>query len=244
MAGIIEDTLETYSENLKFVLLFSIPFVLAFLIPVLAPLPTYITSGAIFLRSASIFINMNIVSLAAIIIPVFVSLLFLSFAFVAISLIVKAGRTHTRTGRMTLAGIEKYTAKVFFLLLMFQFLLIIVNIVGYYLGISAFLTAVVGFFGFMLLFYAPSAMVIDNKKMLRAIKDSAKLVTREPQYFLIWVISLFVILSLVDAFAIGFSGTLVSRYIVLLLSSLVILPFFVIYQAEAYMKRYSIIRNA
>lgn len=244
MAGIIEDTLETYAENLRFVLLFSIPFVLAFLIPILAPLPTYITSGAIFLRSASIFINMNIVSLVAIVIPVFVSLLFLSFAFVAISLIVKAGRTHTRTGKMTLQGIEKYTAKVFFLLLMFQFLLIIVNIVGYSLGISAPLTAIVGFFGFMLLFYAPTAMVIDNKKMVRAIKDSAKLVTREPQYFLFWVFLLFVVLSVVDAFAIGLSGTLVSRYIVLLLSSLVILPFFVIYQAEAYMKRFSIIKNA
>lgn len=244
MAGIINDTLETYMENLKLVLLFSIPFVIAFLIPLLAPLPTYITSGAIFLRSASIFINLNVFSLAAIIIPVFVSLLFLSFAIVAISLIVKSSRTHVKTGRSALQGIEKYTAQVFFLLLIFQFLLILVNIIGYFLGISGGLTAVVGFLLFMLIFYAPSAMVIDNKKMVRAIKDSGKLVTREPLYFLFGIFLLFVSLSVVDAFAIGLSGTLWSRYVVLLVSSLLILPFFVIFQAEAYMKRFPIIKNA
>ncbi|HVA83250.1 MAG TPA: hypothetical protein VNF06_03740 [Candidatus Aquilonibacter sp.] len=244
MAGIINDTLETYVGNLKLVLLFSIPFIIAFLIPVLAPLPTYITSGGIFLRSASIFINLNILSIAIIIIPVFVSLLFLSFALVAISLIVKSTRTHVRTGKSALQGIEKYTASVFLLLVVFQGLLIIVNVVGYFLGISALLTAVVGFLMFMLIFYAPSAMVIDNKKMVRAIKDSAKLVTREPAYFLFGIFLLLVSISIVDAFAIGLSGTLLSRYLVLLVSSLIILPFFVIYQAEAYMKRFPIIKNA
>ena len=139
MAGIIEDSFETYTKNLKFIILFSIPFVISFLIPVLAPLPTYITSGGIFLRSASIFINLNIISLVAIVVPIFVSLLFLSFALVAIGLIVKATRTHVRTGRSVLNGIEKYVAKVFVLLLVFQFILIIVNVLGYYSGMSGIL---------------------------------------------------------------------------------------------------------
>jgi len=244
MAGIIEDSFETYTQNLKFIILFSIPFLISFLIPVLAPLPTYITSGGIFLRSASIFINLNIISLVAIVIPIFVSLLFLSFALVAISLIVKSTRTHVKTGRGVLKGIERYTAKVFVLLLAFQFLLIVVNVIGYYLGISGILTAVIGFIGFMLIFYAPAAMVIDNKHMIRAIKDSAKLVVHEPQYFLFGIFILLVSLSLIDFLAIGISGTQASRYIVLLISSLIILPYFVIFQAEAYMKRFSIIKNA
>ncbi|MGI0141305.1 MAG: hypothetical protein ACREBF_01490 [Candidatus Micrarchaeales archaeon] len=244
MASIMEDSFETYAQNLKFILLFSIPFIISFLIPVLAPLPTYVTIGGIFLRSASLFINMNILSLVAIVVPVFVSLLFLSFALVAISLIVKAGRTHTRTGRSVLQGIEGYTAKVFVLLLAFQLLLIIVNIVGYYLGISGILTAIVGFVVFMLIFYAPSAMVIDNKKMIRAIKDSAKLVIHQPQYFIGGVFLLLILLGVVDTVVIGIGGTFLSGYIVLLVSSLFILPYFVIFQAEAYMKRFPIIRNA
>ena len=244
MAGVLNDSLETYAANLKLILLFSIPFIIAFLIPLFAPLPTFISAGGIFLRTASIFINLNVVSLIAIVIPIFVSLLFLSFAFVAISLIVKANRTHVRTAKSVLKGIEKYTAKVFLVWLVFEFILIIVNIIGYFLNIQAALTAIVGFVIFMLIFYAPSAIVVDNKRIARAIKDSARLVLHEPQYFLMWIFLLLIVLSVIDAFAIGITGTLASRYIVLIISSIFVLPYFVIFQAEAYMKRFSIIRNA
>src|SRR5208283_1280520 len=96
MSNILKDSWETYSNNIRLVLLFSIPFIIAFLIPLLAPLPTYVSSGAIFLRSASIFQNINAIGVSIIILSLFLSLLFLSFAFVAISLIVKGARTYTR----------------------------------------------------------------------------------------------------------------------------------------------------
>ncbi|MDE1762330.1 MAG: hypothetical protein KGH59_04165 [Candidatus Micrarchaeota archaeon] len=244
MASVLHDTWETYTKNLGLILLFSIPFIIAFLIPLLAPLPTFLTAGGIFLRSASIFVNLNILSVAVIIISLFVSLLFLSFAFVAISLIVKATRTHTRTGKSVLKDIEKYIAKVFVVWLIFQFLLIVINIVGYLLNIEALLTAVGGFIIFSLIFYAPSAIVVDNKRIPRAIIDSARLVVREPQYFLMWLGMITVILSVIDFLAIGITGTLASRYIVLIISSLFVLPYFVIFMAEAYMKRFPILKRA
>ncbi len=243
MSTVLEDAWETYTKNIKLVLLFSIPFIIAFLIPLLAPLPTYISSGAIFLRSASIFLNINALGLAVIVVSSFISLLFLSFAFVAISLMVKAERTFTKHLASAIRGIEKYTARVFVVLLAYAFILVLVNILGYFLGIETVLTPVVGFFLFMAIFYAPTAIVIDNKSIGQALNRSLELIGERPQYFLLWVVSLVLVVSVVDFVVIHATGTLLSSYIMLVLNSLFILPYFVIFQAEAYMRRFSILKH-
>lgn len=243
MASVIEDSYETYSSNLNLVLLFSIPFIIAFVIPLFAPLPTYISLGGIFLRSASIFTNLNFLGLAVIIVAFFFSLLFISFAFVAISLIVKSERTKSKIGKRAIQGIEKYIGKVFLVFLLYAIILSVANILGYYLGIEALLTGIVGFFGFIPFFYAPSAIVVDEQKIGRALKNSVKLVVKEPQYFILWFILISVILSVISVVFIALAGTFWSRYIILIISSLFVLPYFVIFQAEAYMKRFAILRH-
>lgn len=243
MPSVIEDTYETYSSNMKLVLLFSIPFIIAFVIPLFAPLPTYISIGGIFLRTASIFTNLNFLGLAVIIVAFFFSLLFISFAFVAISLIVKSRRTRMKIGQRAIKGIEKYIGRVFLVFIIYAIVLSIANIAGYFLGIESLLTGIVGFLGFIPFFYAPSAIVVDDQKVWRAMKNSVKLVAREPQYFILWFVLISIILSIVSVVFIALTGTLWSRYIILILSSLFILPYFVIFQAEAYMKRFPILRH-
>ncbi len=243
MASIVESTWETYKEHISLVLLFSIPFIIAFAIPALAPLPTYISAGAIFLRSASIFVNLSVTSLAVIVLGIVLSLLFISFAFVAISLIVKAEKTHVKTPGKVMRGIEGYTAKVFTVLLAYMIVLAVTNIVGYYLGVSDMLTAVVGFFGFALIFYAPSAIVVDDKRIWRAVKDSAKLMAGAPQYFMLWLTLITVTVSVLDFVLIALSGTLFSQYILLVVNSLFVLPYFIIFQAEAYMRKFPMLRR-
>lgn len=248
MGSVLEDSLETYGSNLKLILLFSIPFLIAFLIPRFAPIPTYISAGAIFLRTASIFINLNAVGLTVIVISIFFSLLFISFAFVAISLIVKVRRTHVGTQKRVMQGIERYTSKVFLIFLAYTFVLVLASIAGYYLGHEAALTAVVGFFGFLFIFYAPTAIVIDNKRIGRAVVDSAKLMVSAPQYFLIWLALIVAVVAVLDGIfiaALGSSaaGIIASRYILLVLNALFVLPYFVIFQAEAYMKKFPLLRH-
>jgi len=243
LANIVYNSFETYVENIKLVLLFSIPFIIAFAIPLFAPMPTYITAGSTFLRTASIFTNMNIASIAIVVVSSFFSLLFLSFAFVAISFIVKSKRTYAKTTKSVLEGIERYTGKVFIVFLVYAALLIIFNIIGYYIGYQGIVTSIFGFVAFLFIFYAPSAIVIDNKKIWRAIKDSTKLIFREPQYFIIWLALGILVLTLFDAFFIYTLGTFYSRYAMLLFSSLFILPYFVIFQAEAYMKRFPLLKH-
>jgi hypothetical protein len=243
MANIIVETWNTYRSNLKLILLFSIPFLISLAIPILASVPTYVSVGGIFLRTASVFNSISPFSAAVIIISVFLSLLFISFAFVAISLIVKSKSTKTRNSRLALDGIEKYTARVFVVLGIYTAVIVIANIVGYYLGIEALLTALVGFFGFVFIFYTPTAIVIDDKKIWRAFKDSIKVMRERPEYFVLWLALIIIIISAIDELAILAAGTLFSMYIVLIINSLIVLPYFVIFQAEAYMKRFHLLRH-
>lgn len=241
----MQESFEVYKERISLTLLFSIPFVIAFAIPIFASLPTYTTAGAIFLRSASIFVNGNISIFGLIIITVstLFSLLFLSFAFVLISLLVKSKRTRTSLGKRVFSNIESYIAKVFTIFLLYMLALAFVNVIGYSFGISALLTALVGFFLFAIIFYAPSAVVVDDKKVGRAIADSFRLVVHEPQYFIIWFVLITIVISVVDYVFIHLLSTPLSTYVVLVLNSLFILPYFVIYMAEAYMDRFKLLRH-
>ena len=241
--SLIGDSWETYLDNLKLVLLFSIPFLIAFAIPLLAPLPTYITGGAIFLRTASIFLNIDVLGLAVIVVSLFLSLLFLSFAFVAISLIVKSKRTFTKHTGSVMRGVERYTARVFALLLAYAVALILINVFSYAAGLEQVITPIAGFFIFMLIFYAPTAIVMDDRPIGDAISQSASMVFREPWYFLLWFVLIFITVSAVDFLAIAFTGTIASRYVLLVVNSLIILPYFVIFQAEAYMRRFTILKH-
>ncbi|MDE1768538.1 MAG: hypothetical protein KGH64_01675 [Candidatus Micrarchaeota archaeon] len=245
MAGVANDSLEIYKDHIKLILIFSIPFIIAFIIPFLAPLPTYTSAGAIFLRSASIFANgnINLVSLAVITISTIFSLLFLSFAFVLISLIVKSKKTHTRIGRRAFLNIETYIGRVFTIFLAYTILLFIVNIFGYSIGLSAQLTGIVGFVSFALLFYAPSATVVDDKRLGRAVRDSVVLLFHEPQYFFFWLVLITVVVSIVDYVSIALFGTPLATYVVLVVNSLFVLPYFVIFQAVTYMLRFKLLRH-
>lgn len=243
MGNVAVDSFETYMANLKLILLFSIPFIISLLIPVFAAVPTYISAGGIFLRTASLFVSISPISIAVIIISLFISLLFVSFAFVAISIIVKSKRTYTKSPKYVIDAIEKYTGRVFLVLLIYTVAIMLANIIGYVLGIEAALTAFVAFVGFVVIFYAPTAIVIDDKRIIRAVKDSVKLMIESPGYFIIWLVLAIVIISVLDVITIGIAGTVVSRYLLLLINSLILLPYFVIFQTEAYMKKFPLLRH-
>ncbi|MCL5419797.1 MAG: hypothetical protein M1354_02865 [Candidatus Marsarchaeota archaeon] len=243
MGNVLADAYETYSENLRLVLVFSIPFIIAFAIPLLAPLPTFIAAGGTFLRTASIFVNPDLVGLAVIVASMIFSLLFLSLAFVGISLIVRARKTHVAVGKRALKDIEKYVGRVFAVLLAYALLLLAANILGYMAGVQGPATALAGFFGFAVIFYVPSAIVVDNKRIGRAVRDSVRLVLHAPQYYLLWLFLLAAVITLADAFFIFVAGTAWSGFIVLIATSVLILPYFVILQAESYMKRFALLTH-
>ncbi len=242
MANIIVESWETFALNVKLVLLFSIPFVIAFLIPLLAPLPSFTSLGAIFLRSASIFTNLNFTTVAVIFAAMFFSLLFISLAFVLINLIVKAKKTRLSISKRVLLDIEKYIGRVFLVLVIYTIALLIANIAGYLIGAQALLTGLVGFFAFIPIFYAPNAIVIDGRGVLHAMSDSIRLVAKKPTYFVIWLLLATVAISVIDFIFVSILGVY-AGYAVLLVVSLLALPYFIIFIAEAYMRRFPILRH-
>ncbi|HVC58618.1 MAG TPA: hypothetical protein VND15_04045 [Candidatus Acidoferrales bacterium] len=240
---VLEYAIETYRANLKLILLFSISFVIAFLIPVFASFPTFIDAGSIFLRTASVFLNLNIFNTAIIFAAVFFSLLFLSFAIVAINVIVKHSRTHTRITREVMGGIEKYTGKVFAVLLISTVIVLLASLVTYGSPYSALITAIVGLIITPFVFYAPASIVIDDNRIGHAIDASLSFFFKRFDYFLMWLVFAIVLLTVFDFVFILVGGTVASRYIMLVFNSLFIIPFLVLLQSELYMSRFKLLKR-
>jgi hypothetical protein len=185
--------------------------------------------------------NLNIFNTAVIVSSVFFSLLFMSFAVVAINIIVKHSRTHTRIKKEMLEGLEKYTAKVFAVLLLYVLIILLVNVLSYNMRYSSALTACVGLALAPLFFYSPASIVIDDNKILRAMKASAKFFIRRFDYTLLWLVLSILLLTAFDFIFITIGGAMLSRYLMLMFNSLFILPFLVLLQSELYMKRFKLL---
>ena len=100
------------------------------------------------------------------------------------------------------------------------------------------------FFLFAALFYAPTAIVVENKRIGPAIVQSARLVAKEPGYYIAWLVLVVLVLSVLDVVLMALPyGTFLSRYGLLVVNSVFILPYFVIYQAEAYMRRFPLLKH-
>ena len=242
MTNILQYTTETYAKHLELILFTGISFIIALLIPIFASFPTYSDMGAIFIRTASIYLNLTPVSAGIIIISTLFSLIFLSFAIVAINVIVKHSRTHTRIRREVIEGLERYTSRVFAVLLLFTALVVLFNIATYFQPHSKAATALFGLIISPLFLYAPASIVIDDKKIFRAIKASIIFSIKRFDYLLLWVLLSIVLLSVVDLFGIAIPGVL-STYIVLFIDSIVVLPFMVLLQSEMYIKRFALLKR-
>lgn len=243
LKNILAYAYETYMQNIKYILLFSLSFVIAFIIPVFAAFPTYNDAGAIFIRTASVYSNFNLLDIAVIVVSTLFSLLFLSFAVVAITTIIKHKRTSTRITKEIIEGLESYTGRVFVVVLLFTFALMAVNVLSYSTHYSGLLTAVIGLALTPFLIYAPYSIVIDENRVGRSIKASAKFFFKRFDYFLIWLLTAIILLSIVDFVFITLSGTMLSRYLVLVVDSVFVLPFLVVLQAEMYMRRFAMLNR-
>ncbi|MCL4389735.1 hypothetical protein M1397_03985 [Candidatus Marsarchaeota archaeon] len=243
MTNVLAYTAETYAKHIATILLFSIAFVIALVIPVFASLPAYADIGAVFIRTSSIFVNLTAATIAIIVAALLFSLLFLSFAIVAINLIVKHSRTRTKIRKEVIDGIEKYIGRVFIALLFYTAIVAIASLIGYHYGEAGIAASVAGLVFSPLFFYLPSSIVIDENGIIRAMKASAAFFAKRFDYVLLWLFIGVVVISFFDFLFITASGTLVSRFAMLVFDSLFILPFLVMLQSQCYMKRFALLKR-
>ncbi len=243
MSNVLENAAETYTKHIRLIMISAIPAVIAFLIPAFASFPTYNALGAVFIRTASIFANLNVLNTAVIVASVFFSLLFLSFAIVAINVVVKHSRTYTRIRQEVVMGLEKYTSRVFVVLLAFAAIVVLTDIVASGTGYGGLATSVVGLAATPFFFYAPASIVINDNKTGRAVTAGLRFFFKRFDYVLMWLVIAITATSAFDELFIGAFGPPVAGYALLIFDSLFILPFLIVLQSECYIKSVPMLRR-
>ncbi|MBU0591493.1 hypothetical protein KKF81_07285 [Candidatus Micrarchaeota archaeon] len=238
---IFKYTIEFYLKRLRLIQIFSIPFILAFGILALVPAPTYMSLGGVFLRTGSIpelSILDLLITAAAYAIAVFV----VADTIVNINLIVRSKRTFTETKKEMVDAIGKYATRIFYIYTLVLLLLVIVQLLIYEFPFQNWIYPIFSLLLSFLLFYVAPAVVIDHSDTAHAIKRSIYVALKAPHLILVWIlIGLFCTSFLKVTGDLVFSSTY-SGYFVLLVNSLIVLPFLTVLQTQMYMEKYPLAR--
>jgi len=246
MPNIIEATFSAYLKNIKQVLFFSFSFLITFLIPIFAGMPTFIALGGIFLRSGGIFLTLTLKDALVIAFSMLASLFFLSIGIVAINLLIKAQKTYTKTSKSKISEFSIYTLKVFSILLVFSFFQITLSLLGYLYNLQEFVYLLI-FILSLFIFYAPAGIVIDDFSIKNSLFYSIKFIFKKPAYFLIWLVFGICFISLLtficsstQNFVLGFP---LSEFLALTLNSFFVAPMLIILQAESFLRKYPLLKK-
>jgi len=240
LSDVVRHSVSAYIRNIRWILLFSVSFILALAIPFLSPIPSYIALGSTFLRTGSIP-QLSPLDVVVIALSFLASLFLLSFATVSINLVIKSQRTLTNVRSEVAHGIEKYALGVFFLYLIAWALLFLLGIASYEFRLERAIIPLSSFILYTLLFYVPTAMVIDEVKPARAFEVNLRMLSGKPLLFLAWLAIGFVLLSLASALSLSLLPHPLAQYAVLVANALVILPFLTVMQTQMYLTKYTLI---
>ncbi|MGC8567904.1 MAG: hypothetical protein ACP5RP_01425 [Candidatus Micrarchaeia archaeon] len=249
MSNVFKYTFEIYIKHFRAVLLFSLSFIIALAMPLLAQLPTYMASGGIFLRLAGFYNNTSSMDLFVIVVGVMLSLLFLSFSIVAINVLVKHSRTYRGITEEVVKGLEKYTSKVFAILLLYMSFIVFPEFAAYYtIGHASAIAALLSLLLLPLFFYAPNSIVIDDSNIKYAIKNSFLFFIRKFHYFLLWITVAIILVFAFNFIFLMLAGSTsftiaLAKICMLVFNAVIIMPFLVILQSEIYMQRFPLLRG-
>ena len=232
-------SMEFYLSRMQLILVFSIPAIVAFFIPIFVPAPTFVSLCGEFLRTGSI----PDLSLSDILLTgagYVLSMFLIVETIVNINLIIKSKRTMTEMSKEVIAAIGKYSSKIFVLCTIALLVIFIFQIVTYWFLQSLIFPFILLFIS-VFLFFAPAAIVIDGYDLQTAAIRSARMCLARPEFFLSWAVANLICLSFFWIFF-GFLQPPFSNYLLLITNALFILPFFVVLQTQMYMEKYPLAR--
>jgi hypothetical protein len=232
---------EFYLKRLNVIAFFSVPFILAFLIPVLVPAPTYLALGGVFLRTGSIP-EFSILDIAVTAIAYAIAVFLIAGTIVNINLIIRSKRTLTSIRREVLAAMRTYATRIFYIFTMMLLLLFIAQLLTYDNPLQGWLYPLFAFALSYLLFFVAPAVVIDNSDTPNAIRRSVDMALRNPYLIITWTLLSLFSLSILKVVADVILPPPFSGFLVLLVNSLVLLPFLTVLQTHMYMEKYPLAR--
>ncbi|MDD5340800.1 MAG: hypothetical protein PHV13_06205 [Candidatus ainarchaeum sp.] len=230
-----------YLRRLGLIVLFSIPFVFAFLIPVLVAAPTYLALGGVFLRTGS----MPELSLADLIITALgyaIAVFLIADTIVNVNIIVRSKRTLTEVTQDILGAMGTHAMRIFYIYTLMLLVMFIIQLLLYDNPLQSWLYPLFLLVLSYLLFFVPPAVVIDHSDTPTAIRRSAQMALQKPRFFIMWTLMAFFSLSLLKVVADFLFSGVFAGYFVLLVDSLIILPFLIVLQTQMYMEKYPLAR--
>lgn len=243
LATVLWHSFDTYSRNIKFLLLFSVPFLIV--LPLALLLPNFAALGGIFLRFGSISRDISLPYLLLISAAFCISLLLFCFALVAINMIIKTERTLKTISFYEFEKIELYTFKLFAVLFVAFVLSLAANLLLYEYGLHSTLGTLVSLVISALVVFAPQAIVIDNQQAKHAVGMSLSILLRKFPLFLSYLAIAALLVLIVGQLFISltpFIGTPeASQLLAVAVNALFIVPFLEVYKAQVYLAKYTLL---
>lgn len=243
LAGVFWHTFDSYFRNLKFLLLFSVSFLVV--MPLALFLPNFPSLGGIFLRFGSISRDIGVPELALISIAFCVSLLVFSFGLVAINMVVKTERTMKTVSFYEFEKIEHYTLNLFLVFFVVFLASLAANLVLYEYGLHATLGAVVSLLASLVVVFAPQAIVIDNQQAKHVPKMSLSVIVKKFPLFLSYLVAAVVLILIVGQlfiFLTPFIGTPeAAQLLAVAVNGFFVLPFLEVLKTQVYLSKYTLL---
>ncbi len=233
--------LDFYLNRVAMVALFSIPFVVAVLIANLVAAPTYIAAGALFLRTGSIP-ELSIIDMAFTIIAYAVIMFIVSDTVVNINILVRSGRTMNVTTTEMLHSMKTHAMRIFYILTLAVLIMFLLQLLLYDNPLRTWIYPIATLVLWFFISFSMPAVVIDNASTANALEYSIRFAIQKPMMVVKWMLTLFVLLFVTMLLSYFILSSPFWQYLVLLLNSLVFLPFLLILQTQIYMEKYPLAR--
>lgn len=226
-----------YKENLKLILLFSLLFLFSLIVLFLVPTPTYLSSGALFLRIGSLPL-LQLFEILIISIFFIISIFLFAEATTLLNILIKEKRTLNKTPFEIIKKSSSYVFQLFFVYFFFFLVSILLAIYLYDFYLNNILYPLILFFIYLTIFFFPQALIIDENNIFQAIFTSINTsLKRIKTIFSFLIFASLLLLGLASILFLLFPP-IIAKYILLFLSSVFILPFLTILQIEIYMEKY------
>lgn len=240
LSKILEYTIADFVKKFNMIEVFAIPMIFAFLIPVFVAAPSYLAIGGIFLRTGSIP-DLSILDILLSVVGYAVSLFLISASVVNINLTIKSKRTQTTIKDEVIMAMQTYALRIFVIYTIILILSFALQVLTYESNIQKIIYPVAMFLISLVTFYVAPAIVIDDSGIFDAIEKSMKIAFQAPLMVLAWVVIGFIALAITKVVCDLIFGSF-SGYVVLLINSLLVLPFLILLQTHMYMEKYPLAR--
>jgi hypothetical protein len=232
---------EFYLNRLGVIVIFSITFLLAILILNLVAAPTYQALGGVFLRIGSIP-EISAVQFIIIAIGYALAVFLIADTIVNINIIIRSKRTLTTIRHEVLSAIGTYAMRIFYIYTLALLLMLIVQLIIYDNPFQSWIYPIFSLIISFLLFFVAPAVVIDNSSTPGAIRRSVDMAMKNLHLVLLWSVLALLLISVVEIVADFIFPSPYSSYFVLLVNSLLILPYLTVLQTQMYMEKYPLAR--